>query len=40
MVSPWIAPVIMFSILLIATLIFRERDKKRNSGKKLANTQK
>ena len=34
MVSPWIAPVILFSVMLIVTLIFRERDKRKHRGEK------
>ena len=34
MVSPWIAPVIMFSALLIATLIIREREKRKRRSQK------
>lgn len=40
MISPWIAPVILFSVLLVVTVIWRERDRRRNPDKKAAGTSK
>jgi hypothetical protein len=40
MISPWIAPVILFSVLLVITVILRERDRRRNADKKIAKTSK
>jgi hypothetical protein len=40
MISPWIAPVILSSIVLVITVVLRERDKRKHSEKKIANPSK
>jgi hypothetical protein len=40
MISPWIAPVILSSIVLVITVVLRERDKRKRLEKKIANPSK
>ena len=34
--GPWIAPVVLFSIVLAIAVVLRERDRRRQLGKKVA----